>query len=76
MLGLGPTYGKGSALTKRQWAVRGLGDYSEIDSEELQTWVNTSKRALQSAGVVEAFGVAAGERVTIRMNPGETWLVR
>ncbi|MBM7460207.1 hypothetical protein JOE26_002882 [Rhodococcus coprophilus] len=38
--------------------------------------MNTSKRALQSAGVVEAFGVAAGERVTIRMNPGETWLVR
>lgn len=59
-------------LAQQLWTVNGLGDYSEIYSHELQTWVKTSKRVLRPSGLVEAAGLTdSGERVTFEMNPGE-----
>lgn len=64
-------------MAQRYWTVNGLGDYSEVYSEARRTWVKASKQVVTPAGLVEATGRAeGGERVTLRMGPGETWLVR
>lgn len=64
-------------MTERQWAVNGLGDYSEFYSERLQSWVKLSRQVVTPSGMVEATGrTDSGERVTVQMNCGETWLVR
>lgn len=57
--------------------MNGLGDYSEVFSEELQSWVKPSKQVVRPTGTVEVTGrTECGQRVTIRMGEGETRLVR
>lgn len=64
-------------MAQRYWTVNGLGDHSEVYSESQHSWVKSSKQVLRPAGLVEATGLTeGGERVTLRMSPGETWLVR
>ena len=64
-------------MTQRQWTVNGLGDHSEVFSEDLQSWVKASKHIAKPSGLAEVTGrTDSGERVTIRMGAGETWLVR
>lgn len=64
-------------MAQRYWTVNGLGDHSEIYSEARRAWVKASKQVVTPAGLVEATGsTQSGERVTLRMGPGETWLVR
>jgi hypothetical protein len=73
--GLTPTRGPG--LAQQRWTVNGLGYHSEVFSEELQSWVKVSKEVAWPSGPVEVTGFTdSGERVTLRMNPGETLLVR
>lgn len=64
-------------MAQRYWTVNGLGDHSEVYFESQHTWVKASKQVVRPAGLVEATGLTqSGERVTLRMSPGETWLVR
>ena len=66
-------------MTVSTWTVEtlGLGDFSEVYSEELQTWVTASKRVRRRDGQVSATGATeSGERVTVMMPIGSTWTVR
>ena len=57
--------------------MNGLGDHSEVFSEQLQSWVKASKQVVRPSGLVEVTGrTNSGEKFTIRMCEGETWLVR
>lgn len=66
-------------MTVSTWTVEnlGLGDFSEVYSEELQTWVRAIKRVRHRDGQVSATGpTESGERVTVMMPIGSTWTVR
>ena len=63
-------------MAQRYWTVNGLGDHSEVYSESQHTWVKASKQVVRPDGLVEVTGLTeGGERVTLRMRLGETWLV-
>jgi hypothetical protein len=66
-------------MTVSTWTVEtlGLGDFSEVYSEELQTWVRAIKRVRRRDGQVSATGpTESGERVTVMMPIGSTGTVR
>lgn len=64
-------------MTERRWTVNGLGDHSEVFDEQQQSWVKASKQVVTPSGLVKVTGRNnSGEKVTIRMCEGETWLVR
>ena len=64
-------------MAQRQWTVNGLGTHSEVYSEDLQSWVKASRHVARLSGLVEVTGLTdSGERVTLRLGEGETWLVR
>ena len=64
-------------MAERRWTVNGLGDFSEVYSKRLKTWVRTSKQVVRPCGRVVASGSTHdGERVVLEMEPGEVWTVR
>lgn len=64
-------------MAERHWTVNGLGDFSEVYSERLKTWVRTSRQVVLPCGQVVASGrTDEDERVELHMEPGEVWTVR
>jgi len=65
-------------MAQRFWKVEGVGNHSEVYAEEMKCWIKASRHvASPSTGIVEVSGLTdRGQRVTVKMRVGDTWLVR